>query len=143
MTISCIRRIQFCSGHRVYQHESKCANAHGHNYVLLVHARANQLDKLGRIIDFSVLKEKIGGWIDEFWDHTFLIYENDEELIACKEVLAVNKEVFICPFNPTAENMANYLLKTVCPKVLPDSEVEVFKIELWETENCKVEVTIE
>ena len=63
--ISCTRRIQFCAGHRVLGHENKCANAHGHNYVAYISARSNDLDKVGRVIDFSVLKEKIGGWIDE------------------------------------------------------------------------------
>jgi hypothetical protein len=52
-----IRRIPFAAGHRVFQHESKCRNLHGHNYVAVLHARADAgLDALGRVIDFSVLK---------------------------------------------------------------------------------------
>jgi len=136
-----IRKIQFCSGHRVLNHESKCANAHGHNYVAWFYAESNTLDDIGRVIDFSVLKEKIGTWIDTHWDHTFIIYQEDIELIKIREVLQKNKPVYVTSFNPTAENMAEYLLRVVCPEQLKDTGVKVTKIELYETENCKVEVS--
>ena len=137
-----VRKIHFCSGHRVLNHESKCANAHGHNYVVWVYAEAAALDTIGRVVDFSVLKEKIGGWIDKNWDHTFIIYRQDHELLEIKDILENNKEVFVSNFNPTAENMAQYLLDDVCPTILKGSGVVVTKIELWETENCKVEVEL-
>lgn len=141
--IECIRKLTFCSGHRVLGHESKCANAHGHNYTVFLHASSNKIDKLGRVIDFSTLKEKVGSWLDTNWDHTFLIFKDDTALISCKEMLEANKPAFICDFNPAAENLALYLLETVCPNVLNDTGVEVLKIELQETENCKVIVTKE
>ena len=53
--ITCTRRIQFCAGHRVMGHEGKCRNLHGHNYVVFVTAQADELDSVGRVIDFSVL----------------------------------------------------------------------------------------
>jgi 6-pyruvoyltetrahydropterin/6-carboxytetrahydropterin synthase len=136
-----VRKIHFCSGHRVLNHESKCANLHGHNYVLWVYAEADSLDRVGRVIDFSVLKDKIGSWIDRFWDHTTLIYKKDWKLVAVKVFLEKNKPVFVCDFNPTAENMAQFLLDIVCPAVLTGTGVRVTKIELYETENCKVEVS--
>lgn len=147
MSIQAVRKIQFCAGHRVLNHESKCANAHGHNYIAWFYAEmdsaALQLDAIGRVIDFSVLKVAIGDWIDINWDHTFLINEKDIELISCRHILAKNKPVFICTFNPTAEEMARFLLEKICPMVLAGSGVKVTKIELFETENCKVEVTHE
>lgn len=142
MKTTCVRKIHFCSGHRVLNHESKCANAHGHNYVAWIYAEAPELDTIGRVIDFSVLKERVGGWIDTFWDHTFLINAEDSELLGVSNVLKKNKPVFVCPFNPTAENMASYLLREICPVVLRDTGVRVVKVELYETENCKVEVSL-
>lgn len=142
MKIKAIRKIQFCSGHRVLKHESKCANLHGHNYVAWFYAEAPELDSIGRVIDFSVLKNKIGLWIDSNWDHTTLIYDKDLDLISVKHLFEKNKAVFVCGFNPTAENMAEYLLKTICPNLLSGSKVVVTKIELYETENCKVEVSL-
>ena len=140
MKTEAVRKIHFCAGHRVYGHESKCANLHGHNYVLWVHASADGLDNLGRIIDFSILKEKDDTWIQKNWDHTFLAYENDRELLALEPLIQKNKPWFICPFNPTAENMAGYLFKEIIPELLKGTGVVVSRLVLYETENCKVEV---
>jgi 6-pyruvoyltetrahydropterin/6-carboxytetrahydropterin synthase len=144
--ITCTRRIQFCAGHRVYGHESKCAHLHGHNYVAFVTARlpsVNQLDMIGRVVDFSVLKELVGGWIDKAWDHGFILDQGDHEAIRFMQGFQARKEVpqklHIMPSNPTAENMAQYLLHVVCPRVLSGTGVEVFMVRLWETENCYAE----
>lgn len=122
------------------EHEGKCAVPHGHNYEVHVYAEADQLDPLGRVIDFSVLKEKIGSWIDSHWDHCFLVFEKDRELIDALVKVSGEKAVFICPFNPTAENIALYLLKKVCPEQLQETGVRVTRIVLHETQNCYVEV---
>lgn len=146
--ITATRRLQFCSGHRVYQHGSKCRHMHGHNYVALLTAQATDLDALGMVIDFSVLKEKIGSWIDAYWDHGFIVYEKDE---AAKKALELFQEadsrpeagrpgfmqkVFEMPYNPTAENMAKYLLELANHRLLPPSPVRLVEVTVWETENC-------
>lgn len=135
-SIACIRKLHFCAGHRVMNHESKCATPHGHNYYVHLYAQADQLDSLGRVIDFSVLKEKIGSWIDQHWDHTFLVYEKDTLLIQALQGVEGKKPPFICPFNPTAENMALYLLKTVCPLQLEGTGVKITQVIVYETDNC-------
>ena len=134
----CVRRIQFCSGHRVHRHESKCAHPHGHNYVAFIHARAPELDSIGRVIDFSVLKQKVGGWIDENWDHGFIFYAGDAPMCRFFELNADGKDFksYMMPSNPTAENMAKHLVEEVCPTLMLGTGVEVFKVVLWETENC-------
>ena len=141
--VKCVRKLWFCCGHRILGHEHKCANVHGHNYTAFISAEADQLDAIGRIVDFSVLKEKVGDWIDQYWDHTFIMYDQDAELIAIKEKLSINKEVFVAEFNPTAENLASHLLNKVCPLVLKGTGVHVSQIELWESENNKVIVSKE
>jgi len=115
---------------------------HGHNYNAYITAEADQLDELGRVIDFSVLKREVGDWIDNFWDHNFLVYEKDMSVIECLLIAPRRKEPFICSFNPTAENMAQYLLDEVCPRVLKGKNVTVTKILLYETENCCAEVSL-
>ena len=141
--IRCVRKLHFCAGHRVMNHEGKCAAPHGHNYYAHIYAEANQLDSLGRVIDFSVLKQKIGGWVETYWDHNFLVFEKDAELIKALNTVQSPKSAFICPFNPTAENMAEYLLKVICPEQLHGTDVKVTKIVLYETENCYVEVSLD
>ena len=137
MMQSVSRKIHFCSGHRVLGHESKCANLHGHNYVAWIYARAKKLDNIGRVIDFSVLKDLIGGWIHNKWDHNMLIYNEDTQY---KILLSGHKGIVFTPFNPTAENMAHYLLSCVCPDLLRQYEIDVYKVVLYETENCFAEV---
>jgi len=140
--IKCTRKLHFCAGHRVMNHENKCATAHGHNYYVHLVAEAPNLDSIGRVIDFSVLKEKVGAWIDDHWDHTFLVCDQDELLIQTLRSLPRKKEPFICPFNPTAEEMANYLLRVVCPKVLDGTEVVITKVIVCETDNCSAEANL-
>lgn len=136
------RRIQFCSGHRVLGHEGKCSNIHGHNYVALFEAEADGLDKIGRVIDFSVLKEKLGGWVMQHWDHKFIANIDDKSSIECLNKVDGSHPVWIAGFNPTAENMADYLLRIVGPDELRDTGVRLTKVTLWETENCFAEVTL-
>lgn len=145
--ITCTRRIQFCAGHRVVGHEGMCANLHGHNYVAFITAQAPNLDNVGRVIDFSVLKEKIGGWIDANWDHGFVLFQDDQATIDALKAFSVHEaghlsKFFKLPTNPTAENLAEYLLEVVCPRELEGTEVLVHRVVLWETENCYAEAEL-
>ncbi len=139
--IEAIRIIKFDAGHRVVNHESKCRTLHGHEYKAEIFCQANKLDELGRIIDFGVIKEKIGGWVDLNWDHNMILWEKDpnlEHILKCDGL----KKPYVVPFNPTAENLAAYLLEK-CGFLLIDTPVMVTKIKLWETQNCYVEVSID
>ena len=139
--ITCTRRLQFCSGHRVHGHEGKCRHLHGHNYVVMLTASADALDNLGRVIDFSVLKARLGGWIDQHWDHGCVIWDGDTEaqaaVLACQPA-----KLFLLPSNPTAENMADYLLRVVGPEVLADTGIGLTAVRLWKTENCYADATL-
>jgi 6-pyruvoyltetrahydropterin/6-carboxytetrahydropterin synthase len=137
-----MRKIEFDAAHRVLNHESKCANLHGHRYVVEIHARAPALDSIGRVIDFSCLKREIGGWIDEHWDHTTILNGKDAELLDALECVKKNKPIYGMNENPTAENMASHLLKEVCPNLMGRHGVEVFKIVVWETPNCFAEAEL-
>lgn len=134
--ISITRKFDFCAGHRVWQHESKCQHMHGHNYTALITCSAPQLDNLGRVLDFSEIKTLIGRWIDDNWDHSFLVYYRDEAVI--RALLEAQSKRFLMPDNPTAENMAFFLM-TAAQEQLP-SHITVDKVQLWETPNCFAEV---
>jgi 6-pyruvoyltetrahydropterin/6-carboxytetrahydropterin synthase len=117
-------------------HENKCMTLHGHNYYVSLTAEADQLDSVGRVIDFAVLKNIVGQWIDEHWDHTTLVFEEDTKTLELLNQMPGNKPPFVCSFNPTAENMASYLLQELCPKLLDGSGVTVTLVHLEETQNC-------
>ncbi|MDE3016221.1 MAG: 6-carboxytetrahydropterin synthase [Pseudomonadota bacterium] len=139
-TVTCTRRVEFDAAHRVMQHESKCKRLHGHRYVLEASFTAPSLDALGRVVDFGVVKALLGGWIDEHWDHTTILFKKDKplgEAIAAK----TGQTIFYLPANPTAENMAHYILNDVCPKLFKGMGLECVSVKLYETPNCYAEVS--
>jgi 6-pyruvoyltetrahydropterin/6-carboxytetrahydropterin synthase len=136
-----VRRFQFCAGHRLHGHEGKCAHVHGHNYVACFHVTGDDLDELGRLIDFGALKERLGSWLDEHWDHGFICQREDEELRRALEAIPGQK-LFVMDENPTAENLARYLLHVVGPEQLEGTGVRVVRVVLWETENCCAEASL-
>ncbi len=140
--ISCTRRIEFDAAHRVMEHESKCRHLHGHRYVVEATFSADGLDALGRVIDFGKVKEILGGWIDEHWDHATILNSKDCELgdaIAAR----TGQTVYYINGNPTAECMAQYLLKNVCPGLFASGGAVCTRIKLWETPNCYAEAAPE
>lgn len=135
--ITITRVLEFDAAHRVMNHESKCATLHGHRYKVEIEATAPDLDSIGRVIDFSILKQKIGSWMDEHWDHTTIVCQEDTATIQGLHMMPKYKEPWLSPWNPTAENMASYLLKEVCPEQLKGTDVTVCRVTVWETPNCK------
>jgi len=75
--ITACRYHDISSGYRVHGHESKCANLHGHNYRIHFHCEASALDRLGRVIDFAVIKTTLCQWLEDNWDHRTLLWEDD------------------------------------------------------------------
>ena len=122
-----------CCGHRVYGHESKCAHLHGHNYRIHFLCESEALDKVGRVIDFSVIKERLCMWIEHNWDHRFLIWEKDPAAIALQKL---DSAVEIVSFNPTAEAMAKFLFELGNVK-LEGSGVKLVRVTVEETAKCQ------
>lgn len=141
-SITCTRRLEFDSAHRVALHESKCKHVHGHRYAAEVTFQAQQLDKLGRVIDFGLVKERLGEWIDTHWDHTLILWDQDRPL---GESVAAHtgQAVYYLPYNPTAENMARYLLEHICPTLFNESGLACVRVTIQETPNCRAEATVQ
>ena len=143
MILTITRKVTFCAGHRLLGHEGLCAGVHGHNYIAYFTARSEgELDSVGRVIDFGVLKERLLGWLNEHWDHAFIVWERDRELLETLRKIR-GQRMFVLRDNPTAENLAKHLLNVVGPTVLAGSGVRLVKVQLWETENCCAEVSNE
>jgi 6-pyruvoyltetrahydropterin/6-carboxytetrahydropterin synthase len=142
MSLTIMRRITFCAGHRLFGHGGKCEFFHGHNYVAEFYVSGEQVDSVGRVIDFSDLKARLKGWIDEHWDHGFLLNEQDENGIQAIGMVEPSK-AYVLPYNPTAENMARYLLDSVCPQLLSGTGVRARKVVIWETDNACAEAALD
>ena len=131
--ITCTRYHDFSAGHRVYGHEGKCCFLHGHNYRVYFTLACEDLDDIGRVIDFSCIKELLCEWLEENWDHKFLMWNEDPLL---EDLKKIDDLVVSVPFNPTAENMAKYLLHYVGPKQLYSHPVSLIKVIVEETRKC-------
>jgi 6-pyruvoyltetrahydropterin/6-carboxytetrahydropterin synthase len=134
--IEAVRYHDISTGHTVSGHESKCAHLHGHNYRVHFYCVAEELDSVGRVIDFSVIKEKLCMWIEDNWDHRFLICVDDERADALKSIDPDGVE--FTWFNPTAENMAKYLVDVIGPLQLMNTGVTLRKVVIEETAKCSV-----
>lgn len=127
------------AGHRVCGHESKCAHLHGHNYRITFTCTVATLDSLGRVIDFAVLKSKLCTWLEDNWDHRFLLWQQDpwaDALSSCDPL-----GVVLLPFNPTAERMAQYLVDVVGPQLLHGTGVVLHACRVEETRKCSATYT--
>ncbi|MEN9361485.1 MAG: hypothetical protein RL095_3020 [Verrucomicrobiota bacterium] len=127
-----------CAGHRVCGHEGKCRHLHGHNYRIHFICEGD-LDPLGRVIDFSVIKEHLCDWLEEEWDHRFLLWEEDPLLPALREI---EPSLVALPFNPSAENLAAHLLQVVGPQRLAGTGVLLREVLVEETRRCQARASL-
>ena len=135
--ITAVRFHDISVGHTVTGHESKCAHLHGHNYrIHFKIAPKKGLDSVGRVLDFGVIKSILCEWLERNWDHKFLINRDDDRAEALSALDLTG--VVLVDWNPTAENMAEFLLKELGPKILPD-HVELVWVKVEETYKCSVE----
>ncbi len=137
--ITCTRRIEFDSAHRILNHESKCKFLHGHRYSLEASFVANKLDNLGRVIDFGIIRDLLGSWVDEHLDHNTILCRRDENL-GEKITAETGQKIYYLEENPTAENIAKHILEEICPKLFAEKNVKCVAIKLYETPNCSVDV---
>lgn len=135
--LTCTRRLEWDAMHRIPRHESKCAAFHGHRYAAELTCAAPSLDDRGRIIDFGVVKELVGGWIDRHWDHTAVLMRGDPDpavaVIAASNA-AHGRPVYWLDLPPTAETLAAELAR-VATDLLAGSGVQLVELRLWETPN--------
>ncbi|MBL6729022.1 MAG: 6-carboxytetrahydropterin synthase QueD [Methylophilaceae bacterium] len=134
-------RMEFDAGHRIPSHKSSCKNLHGHRYAIEVTVKGEIIDEeqksdFGMVMDFKDAKELIRQTIVTPWDHAFIVYEKDHEVINFLATLKDHKTV-IFPKVPTAENMALVAMEKL-KKVFYDNYKTMIipiKVRLYETPN--------
>lgn len=153
MTWSAERYHDISCGHRVHNQGSKCELLHGHNYRVhfVCEADAGQLDAVGRVIDFSDMKTRLCVWLEDNWDHKFLAWRKDPVMLG---ILAATQRIgdagdrfeesiVWVPFNPTAENMAQYLVEVIGPQQLAGTGIRLVSCRVDETRKCSATYTAE
>lgn len=125
----------FDSAHFLAGYNGKCANLHGHHWVISVEAGQESLQKTGEkrgmIIDFSDLKKAVRALADAY-DHA-LIYEAGS--LKAATLTALRDEGFRMievPFRPTAEHFAKAFYEALSADGMP-----VLRVTVYETpDNC-------
>lgn len=125
----------FDAAHRVPGHENKCKHLHGHRYEVELTCEAAHLDNLGRVVDFGVMKNIVGQWIDDNLDHNVILFLNDPLVDILNSSSATTRSVFTMHAIPTAENIAELIFVTA-GKLLQKCGVSVRNVRVWETPNC-------
>jgi 6-pyruvoyltetrahydropterin/6-carboxytetrahydropterin synthase len=131
MTVLVGRRESFNAAHHLWNPDlsddenrrlfGKCANLHGHNYVLEVVVAGDVDPDTGYVLDLKVLSEVIARRIIRDVDHRNL-----------------NTDVpWLCGRNPTAENLALAFWERLRPE-LPDGLLR--SVRVWETDKNWAEV---
>lgn len=151
--IQAVRYHDISTGHRVVGHENKCRHLHGHNYRVHFYCEADKLDSVGRVIDFGVIKERLCMWLENYWDHKFLAWQEDPVMTSIynaipgnvnfKDAFLFQESVEFVSFNPTAENMAQHLLEVVGPRELVGTGVTLTKVVIEETSKCSVSAEVQ
>ena len=142
------RWIEFDSGHRVPNHESKCRHPHGHRYRVnvIVHgpvindqARADD----GMVVDFGVVKQVLMAKVHDVLDHAFIVDQRDTlmlQALAIPATLGLDPwRVVVVPFAPTAENLAAWVFAEIEP-TLRSCRLTLEAVEVYETPTSKATV---
>lgn len=84
------KRLEIAGSHSLtLDYPSKCSHIHGHNWVVTVYCRAEELNANGMVVDFAEVKRLVEAPLD---------HANFNEVL---------------PFNPTAENIARWICERV------------------------------
>ncbi|MBA3696334.1 MAG: 6-carboxytetrahydropterin synthase QueD [Methylotenera sp.] len=134
-------RLEFDAGHRIPNHKSQCRNLHGHRYALEITLSgdiitAENISENGMVMDFSDVKAIARSSIVDVWDHAFLVYQQDIEVLTFLNSLPNHKTV-IFPTVPTAENMASEAFRILKCKYHDTygNHLTLEKVRLYETPN--------
>lgn len=101
--------ITFDAGHRLLNYAGKCASPHGHTFTAEVLVAGGELNQLGLVVDFGDVKGPLKRWIDDQWDHGFLLNDRDGALIEALAAVPEAKLYLFRDANPSAEVMAREL----------------------------------
>ncbi len=115
----------FEAAHFIRGYDGKCARLHGHNWTVEALVRGKELDRLGMLIDFKILKSELNKVLDDF-DHQFL---NELETFAQE--------------NPTAENLARKIFERLATSKIFGGSTKLHAVKVHESPNSCVTYSLD
>ena len=136
------RRLEFDAGHRIPDHRSQCRHLHGHRYALEITLsgdiiRQDGASDNGMVMDFSEVKALAQTHVVGLWDHAFLAWRSDTQVLDFLNSLPDHKTV-VLDVVPTAENLARTAFR-ILDSVYRDTygnHLRLEQVRLFETPNC-------
>ncbi len=136
------RRLEFDAGHRIPDHASQCRHLHGHRYALEVTLsgeiiKADGQPVNGMVMDFADVKRIANEEVVSRWDHAFLAYRGDRQIVDFLATLPGHKTVLL-DVVPTAENLAEeaFRLLDLAYRDVYRNHLRLERVRLYETPNC-------
>jgi 6-pyruvoyltetrahydropterin/6-carboxytetrahydropterin synthase len=136
------RRLEFDAGHRIPSHHSKCRHLHGHRYAIEVTLSGNIITdagaaEQGMVMDYSEVKRIANVAVVDLWDHAFLVYRQDVEVLQFLQSLDDHKTV-VLDSPPTAENLAltAFRILDIAYQDTYGNHLRLEQVRLFETPNC-------
>ena len=74
------------------------------------------------------------------WDHKMVLWQEDPLLEQLKDI--VPEDIVTVPFNPTAEQLAQYLVTVVGPQQLAGTGVKLISVKIDETRKCSASYSL-
>lgn len=134
-------RLEFDAGHRIPCHKSQCRNLHGHRYAIEITLSGDIIQQEntsenGMVMDFSDVKAIARRAVVDVWDHAFLVYKNDTQVLTFLNTLHDHKTV-VMDSVPTAENMAAEAFRILKSEYQDTygNHLKLERVRLYETPN--------
>jgi 6-pyruvoyltetrahydropterin/6-carboxytetrahydropterin synthase len=136
------RRLEFDAGHRIPSHHSKCRHLHGHRYAIEVTLSGSIITEAGAaeqgmVMDYSEVKRIANAALVDLWDHAFLVYRQDLDVLQFLQSLDDHKTV-VLDTPPTAENLAltAFRILDAAYRDTYGNDLRLEQVRLFETPNC-------
>jgi len=109
----------FSAAHLLADIGGKCEALHGHNFKVEITVAAGQLNHIGILVDFRLLKKMLG------------------EVLEALDHKHINALTDFAGVNPSAENIAKYIFEKMDARV-KTAGVDMIRVKIWESENAAV-----
>lgn len=119
---------RFEAAHRQLGDPGKCGRIHGHNWQVDYRITGIVVDPVGYLIDFKDLK----GLVRQY-DHKILLWQQDPLAVSLE---ALEQQVCRLPLNPTCENIAEIICKSIWEITMPDNIYQI-EVTVWENHESK------
>jgi 6-pyruvoyltetrahydropterin/6-carboxytetrahydropterin synthase len=126
------KQVHFDASHRLLHYEGKCANLHGHRWLVEVWLEGSVDGASGILVDYNEIKA-----IVDRLDHQIILNEEDP-MVPC---IGQFQTVITTSSDPTSEVLAKILMDQINDHCdASGRSVHVVRIRVWESDTCYAEI---